>query len=199
MKKAAIVLSQKFERFLPADFVIAADEGYLRALENKIRPDLLVGDFDSLGFVPKEATVLTVPAEKDFSDGELALRQAVLRNYSAIDLYGGWGGRPDHSLFNLHLLKLARDLGANAVLRGDSFDLYYLDGNLLLDATPGDILSIVPFSESVHIIKSKGLKYPADGAVLTKSDTLGLSNECTENAVFVSVKEGSALVYHKFG
>ncbi|MCR4725763.1 MAG: thiamine diphosphokinase [Clostridia bacterium] len=199
MKKAAIVLSQKFKRMLPSDFVIAADEGYLRALENKIRPDLVVGDMDSLGFVPKDIGVLTVQAEKDFSDGELAIREAILRNYFFIDIYGGWGGRPDHSLYNLHLLKLARDLGATAVLRGDDFDLYYLDGNLFLDVAAGDVLSIVPFSETVHIIKAKGLKYPADGAVLTKSDTLGLSNECTENSVFVSVKEGSALLYHKFG
>ena len=179
MKKAAIVLSQKFKRYLPADFVIAADEGYLRALENHIRPDLLVGDLDSLGFKPSEANVVTVPVEKNFSDGELAVRQAVLQNYSSIDIYGGWGGRLDHSLYNLHLLKLARDLGAKAVLRGDDFDLYYIDGNFLLDAEKGDIVSIVPFSETVHIIKAKGLKYPADGAVLTKSDTLGLSNECT--------------------
>ncbi len=198
MKKAAIVLSQKFRRYLSADFVIAADEGYLRALENKIAPDLVVGDMDSLGFTPKTVATFSVPAEKDFSDGELALRQAILRGFDCIDIYGGWGGRPDHSLFNLHLLKLARDLGATAVLRGDSFDVFYVDGNFFTEASPGDFVSIVPFSETVHIIKSKGLKYPADGAVLTKSDTLGLSNECTENALFISVKEGSALLIHNF-
>lgn len=198
MKKAAVVLSQKFRRYLSADFVIAADEGYLRALENKIAPDLVVGDMDSLGFTPKTVGTFSVPAEKDFSDGELALRQAILRGFDCIDIYGGWGGRPDHSLFNLHLLKLARDLGATAVLRGDSFDVFYVDGNFFTEASPGDFVSIVPFSETVHIIKSKGLKYPADGAVLTKSDTLGLSNECTENTLFISVKEGSALLIHNF-
>ncbi|MBP5405229.1 MAG: thiamine diphosphokinase [Clostridia bacterium] len=198
MKKAAIILSQPFTRYRGADFVICADAGYKRALALGIKPDLLVGDMDSLGYEPENVSVYRVPNEKDFSDGELAVRQAALRNHSSIDIYGGVGGRIDHTLYNLHLLKLADSLGVKAVLRGDDFDVYYTQGKLLLDVKEGDTLSIVPFSDRTHIMKAKGLKYPADGAVLTKSDTLGLSNVCMENSVYIVLKEGSALIVHYY-
>ena len=198
MKKGALILSQPFRRYLSADFVIAADKGFLRATEGGITPDLLVGDLDSLGYLPQGIDLVGAPTEKDFSDGELGVRQAALRDLFSLDIYGAIGGRPDHFLYNLHLLKLAKDLGINAVIRGDESDIYYTESNLYLDVSVGDTLSIVPFGESVHIIKAKGLKYPADGAVLTKKDTLGLSNECTSTGVFVSVREGSALLIHSF-
>jgi len=198
MKKGALILSQPFERYLPAPFVIAADAGYLRAAEKGIKADLLVGDFDSLGYCPQGTEVVTVPVEKDFSDGELGVRVAALRGIRELDIYGATGGRPDHFLYNLNLLKIAFDLGVSAVIRGDNFDIYYVTSNFFLPATVGDTLSIVPFGESVHILKATGLKYPAEGVTLTKKDTRGLSNECTSDKVFVSVAEGSALLIHSF-
>lgn len=198
MKKGALILSQSFHRFLSADFVIAADAGYLRAKENGISPDLLVGDLDSLGRAPADLPLIKVASEKDFSDGELGVRQAALRNIDALDIYGAIGGRPDHFLYNLHLLKIAADLGLRAVIRGDESDIYYTESTLLLDTEIGDTLSVVPLGESVHIIKATGLKYPAEGAILTVKDTLGLSNECREKMVFLAVEKGGALVVHTF-
>ncbi len=198
MKKAALILSQPFKRYAPAPFVIAADAGYLRAKEKGVKVDLLVGDFDSLGYRPEDVEVLTVPVEKDFSDGELGVRTAALRGIDTLDIYGVAGGRADHFLFNLHLLKIAYDLGVKAVLHGDDFDVYYVTSNFFLTANVGDNLSIVPFGESAHILKATGLKYPAGGVTLTKSDTRGLSNECTSEKVFVSIDEGSAFLIHSF-
>ena len=198
MKKGALILSQPFCRFVPAPFVIAADAGYQRAKEKGIRPDLLVGDLDSLGFLPSDVEAVKVPSEKDFSDGELGVRQAALRNIEELDIYGALGGRPDHFLYNFHLLKIAHDLGVRAVIRGDGCDVFYTESKLFIDAEIGDFLSVVPFGESVHIIKATGLKYPADGATLTKKDTLGLSNECTAKRVFVSVEKGGALLIRSF-
>ena len=199
MKKAALILSQPFGRFLGSDFTVCADAGYERALARNIKVDLVVGDMDSLGYHPDKVPTVVVQKEKDFSDGELGVRQIALRNYATLDIYGAVGGRLDHTLYNLHLLKLAKDLGLDAVLRGDNYDVYYLEGNLLLDADVGDVVSVVPFSETVHIMKTKGLKYPADGLVLTKRDTLGLSNECvTKGGVFIGLKEGSALIIHYY-
>lgn len=199
MKKGALILSQPFSRYLGASYVIAADKGYHRAVERGIRPDLLVGDMDSLGFTPRDVEVVKVAVEKDFSDGELGVRQAALRGVDSLDIYGALGGRPDHFLYNLHLLKIAFDLGIRAVLRGDETDIYYTESNLLLDVSVGDTLSVVPFVGDVHIIRAKGLKYPADGVLLTRKDTLGLSNLCLAEQVFLSLGEGGALVIHSFG
>ena len=199
MKKAALILSQPFERYLSAPFVIVADAGYSRAVEHSIKPDLLVGDFDSLGKAPTEVERVEVPVEKDFSDGELGVRVAALRGIDLLDIYGALGGRPDHFLYNLHLLKIAHDLGVKAVIRGDGSDIFYSEGNFFLTATVGDTLSIVPFGESSHILKAAGLKYPANDLTLTRSDTRGLSNECIAEKVFVSVREGEGiLLIHSF-
>jgi len=199
MKRAALILSQPFTRFLGSDYTVCADAGYDRALSRSLKVDLVVGDLDSLGYRPEGVSIVVVEKEKDFSDGELGLRQVALRNYASLDIYGAVGGRLDHTLYNFHLLKLARDLGINAVIRGDDFDVYYSEGNLLFDAEEGDVVSIVPFSDEVHIMKTKGLKYPADGLVLTKRDTLGLSNECVrKGCVFIGMKEGNALIIHYF-
>ena len=199
MKRAALILSQPFTRFLGNDFIVCADAGYKRAQSIGLRTDLVVGDMDSLGYSPQEVATVVVQKEKDFSDGELGVRQIALRNYTDLDIYGAVGGRLDHTLYNLHLLELSKDLGISAVIRGDDYDVYYTEGNLLIGADIGDIISIVPFSDTVHIMKTKGLKYPADGLVFTKRDTLGLSNECAEKGgVFISVREGSALIIHYF-
>ena len=198
MKKGALILSQPFVRYLPSSFVIAADAGYRRAVELGISPDLVVGDMDSLGCTPKGIDVVKVRAEKDFSDGELGVRQAALRDIRYLDIYGAVGGRPDHFLYNLHLLKIAADLGIRAVIRGDTFDIHFTESNLFLDTSVGDTLSIVPFEGKTHILKATGLKYPATDVTLTKKDTLGLSNECTATSVFIGVEGGSALVVHSF-
>lgn len=178
--------------------MIAADAGYLRAIERGIKQDLIVGDFDSLGRVPTEVERVEVPVEKDFSDGELGIRVAALRSLTSLDIYGAMGGRPDHFLYNLHLLKIADDLGIRAVIRGDHSDIYYTEGGIYLSVSKGDTLSIVPFGESAHIIKATGLKYPAEGVTLTRHDTRGLSNVCIEEKVFVSVKGEGILLIHSF-
>ena len=198
MKKGALILSQPFERYLGSPYVIAADAGYLRAAERGIKPDLLVGDYDSLGSLPEGVEHVDVPVEKDFSDGELGVRVAALRGIASLDIYGAMGGRPDHFLYNLHLLKISRDLGIKAVIRGDRTDIYYSEDNFFLPATIGDTLSIVPFGESAHIIKATGLKYPAEGVTLTRSDTRGLSNECVADKVFVATKGEGILLIHSF-
>ena len=198
MKKGALILSQPFTRYLGSSFVIAADAGYLRAVERGIKPDLLVGDHDSLGMIPQGVEHVDVPVEKDFSDGELGVRVAALRGIESLDIYGAMGGRPDHFLYNLHLLKIASDLGVKAVIRGEESDIYYSADNFLLPATIGDTLSIVPFGESAHIIKATGLKYPAEGVTLTRSDTRGLSNECVADKVFVATKGEGILLIHSF-
>ena len=195
MKRGALILSQPFERYSPAPFVIAADAGYLRALEKGIHPDLLVGDLDSLGRAPEGVEVVTVPVEKDFSDGELGVRQAALRNLSALDVYGAIGGRPDPFLYHLHLLKLASDLGIRAVIRGDRTDIYYTENTLLLDVAVGDTLSLVPFGGDAHILQATGLYYPAEGVTLTSKGPLGLSNRCVGTRVFLRV-EGGVLAVH---
>ena len=91
-------------------YVVACDAGYLQAQSRGITPDLILGDFDSLGYVPQGA--ITVPAEKNFTDGEMAIEQLSLQkeslNLTEIEVYGGGGKREDHFLGVLQLLLFAK-------------------------------------------------------------------------------------------
>ena len=99
------------------DFVIAADGGLHHTDLLGIRPDMILGDFDSLGYVPKNAAVF--PVEKDDTDAMLAIRKGLAMGYKAFFLYGGMDGpRLDHTLANLQALQFLADRGAAGYLIG---------------------------------------------------------------------------------
>ena len=80
------------------DAVIAVDGGFASLEAAGCVPDLALGDFDSLGFVPEGVPVKLFPAEKDASDMELALEEALTCGAGAVEVYGALGGRLDHTL-----------------------------------------------------------------------------------------------------
>ena len=92
----------------PGDLVIAADGGYAHL--HGIQADLVVGDFDSLGFIPAGESVVRHPAEKDDTDTMLAVKTGLERGETEFHIYGGMGGRrTDHTVANFQaLLYLAR-------------------------------------------------------------------------------------------
>lgn len=194
-RECALILAQPFSVYYGADFVIAADKGYKRAFENKIKPNLLVGDMDSLFSLPIRIEIVRTPAETGVSDGELGVREAARRGIREMDIYGAIGGRPDHFLYNLNLLKIAFDLGIRAVIRGDYTDVYYTESELTLDVSYADDLSILPLGDHVTVLKTAGLKHPLDGEILTKNDTCGLSCFCVDKKACVQV-DGGAFVIH---
>ena len=96
------------------DLIIAADSGYMNAKALGVTPDLLLGDLDSLGDIkpPKTAEILQVPAEKDFTDTQLAVDTAIKKGASEIIIVGGLSGRLDHTLANI---QLAASMGVNSI------------------------------------------------------------------------------------
>ena len=101
----------------PGDYVIAADRGYDSLMAYGVNPDLVVGDFDSLGEVPNHPNVIQLPAEKDDTDMVFALRQGLDLGYRRFVMLGGVGGRLEHTLGNLQLLDwLAAALPTDAFL-----------------------------------------------------------------------------------
>ena len=108
--------------FLPHNtFLIAADKGLAQLHLRGAAPDLTVGDFDSLGFVPEGAAVVRHPIRKDDTDMLLAVREGLSRGYRRFLLYGGVGGRLDHTLANLQTLAYLRRHGARGYLYDQNF------------------------------------------------------------------------------
>ena len=99
--------------------IIAADGGYEKLKE--ITPDIIVGDFDSLGFVPSGKNVVALPVKKDITDMQCAVDMGIEKECGTFVLYGGMGGRPDHSFANYALLCSIAKKGFKGYLIGEGY------------------------------------------------------------------------------
>ena len=177
------------------DWVIAADGGYraLRALG--LRADLVVGDFDSLEERPDHPNVMTLPREKDDTDMAVALEMGVKRGYRTFRLYGGTGGRIDHTLANLQCLTWLSRRGCRGELYGENWTAAAVtDGALTFDASHRGYVSVFCQGDRAEGVTLRGLKYPLDSAALTPDVTLGVSNEFTGAESSIAVRTGTLLV-----
>lgn len=114
----------------PGDLVVAADGGYRALYSLGYTPDLLLGDFDSLGDVPLPADlpVLRFPVRKDDTDAGLALRHGLEQGFRDFALYGCAGGRVDHLLANFQSMARVSRLGATVRLAAPDYDAWSLTG-----------------------------------------------------------------------
>ena len=184
-------------RFLPGgdDFVIAADAGYAALIEKGIIPDLVVGDFDSLGNVPEHPNVMRSPAEKDDTDMMLAVKQGLARGCKAFIIDGGLGGRLDHTLANIQVLKAISQNDAHGVLLGrDACITAVTDNTVSFGPAASGIISIFALGEKAEGVTLTGLKYTLDNATLADNYPIGISNEFTGKPATVTVRCGTLLV-----
>lgn len=176
--------------------VVCADGAYAYLSEYAV-PDVVVGDFDSLSSdcaVSSGVKVLRYPADKDYTDGHLAMDYILKQNITDITVYGAFGLRADHAYANLSLLYQAKSGGALAELKDENQSVRLLDGNITLDGIRGKTVSIEPFFVSAHIIQTKGLKYNLKNKTLDRLHILGISNIAVEDAVEIE-SEGELLVF----
>lgn len=188
--------------------VIAADGGARRCLEQGVRPDLVVGDLDSIRPEMLERlrelgiAVERAPTDKDESDTELCLGAAVARGASVIRLVGALGGqRVEHSVANMLLLAhpMLDDLDAaivappSVIRRVGSSDS---GGTITVRGTPGDHLSLFPADTVVDGVRTDALRFPLHEEPLRPGPARGLSNALLTTEARVHVARGRLLVVH---
>ena len=197
MRSCVIFCAAEFDRLLApiADsFLIAADGG-LRHLEKLgLTPDAVIGDFDSLCYVPQGAAVY--PVEKDDTDAMLAVKLGMEKGFRDFVLYGSLDGpRLDHTVANYQLLKYLADRGAHGVLVGCSFCAAVVqNGSLRLKPHAEGDISVFCMGPDAEGVTEKGLFYGVEEATLTSGFPLGVSNHFTGKPAEISVKNGSLLV-----
>lgn len=98
------------------DFIIAADKGLLYLQNLGITPNLVIGDFDSLGHTPNGRNIIVLPCEKNDTDMGAAVAEGVMRGYKNFILYGASGGRADHTLANIQLISSLSRRGMTAII-----------------------------------------------------------------------------------
>ena len=179
------------------DLRIAADAGYENALALGERVDLLLGDFDSLKLrdVPKEVERLQVPAEKDFTDTQLAVDTALKKGATEICIIGGLDGRLDHTLSNLAILEDLQGKGIYATITNGYNRVRYIASTSTLVARSGfRYLSLLCLSERAKGVSVEGCKYPLKNATLNRSYQYAVSNELEGNCALISVRKGGIYV-----
>ena len=177
------------------DYVIAADAG-LRYLEERgIRADLIVGDFDTLHYVPDGGNVLKLPAEKDDTDMFMAVKEGIKAGYAVFHIYCGTGGRIDHTIANLQMLAyLAENRMQGYLFHRDCVLTMIKDGELVFDAAASGYVSVFSHSEKSTGVYLRNLKYELHDATLTSSFPLGVSNEFIGKESRISVESGTLLI-----
>ena len=177
------------------DYIIAADGGYRSLRARGIEPDFVMGDFDSLGEVPAFDHILRVPVEKDDTDTMLAIKYGLKEGYRTFHLYGGTGGRPDHTLANLQALGFLAQAEATGYLYGKSYLFTALrNGSLTLPARKEGIFSLFCLGQEAQGVSIHGAQYPLDRVPVSPFFPIGVSNHFQGNPVTIQVETGCLLI-----
>lgn len=199
--------------------VIAADSGYRHLDSRGFTPNIVIGDFDSLGYVPKDdkpcsiqikedadsgnvknMRVMQYPVDKDKTDLELAIDEALSQKPQIIFVYGALGKRMDMTLSTIQMLAHVSDHRVGVFCVGDKESCVVVNGpsEFGLGIPPVDeynkTISVFSLSDVALIENSIGLKWPYVNTALTSSMSLGVSNEVVSSPVKIKVKQGKILV-----
>ena len=177
------------------DYVIAADGGLLWLQKLNIEPDMIMGDFGSLGFVPEGNNVIQHEVMKNDTDMMLAVKKALEMGYQKIKLYGGTGGRIDHTFSNIQTMLYASRKGA-AIEMVDSTNKYHVitDGDIQLTGESQSGFSIFALGGTAHKVNIKDAMYLLHDFELTPDNPTGTSNLFIGKEVTISVEKGSLLI-----
>ena len=178
------------------DYILAADGGFAHLQRLGITPDGILGDFDSLGYVPESAQVF--PVEKDDTDSMLAVRKGLELGYRRFELYGALDGeRLDHTVANLQTLCFLAEQGAQGYLVG----LRYMatavkNGTLTFPEQAKGIVSVFCLGPDAEEVTITGLRYTLEKGTMTGSFPLGVSNHFLGRQASVTVEKGTLVVLY---
>ena len=178
------------------DYILAADGGLAHLQKLGLTPDGIIGDFDSLGYVPQNSQVF--PVEKDDTDSMLAVRKGLELGYKEFILYGALDGpRLDHTIANLQTLLFLESQGAKGTLVGLKYLITTVkNGVLKLPLAESGIVSVFCLGEKARGVTIRGLKYKLEKGELDSSFPLGVSNHFVGKESSVAVEEGTLIVMY---
>jgi len=179
-----------------SDYLLAADGGLVHLQALGLTPHGIIGDFDSLGYVPQGAQVF--PVEKDDTDSMLAVRKGLALGYRRFVLYGALDGkRLDHTIANLQTLCFLADQGATGYLVGlDYMATVLKNGTLRFSRDAKGILSLFCFGPDARGVTLRGLQYPLENGTLSSGFPLGVSNHFLGQEATVTVTDGTLLALY---
>jgi thiamine pyrophosphokinase len=169
-----------------------------------VDPEVVIGDMDSLDpetaedLVRRGTRISGYPPEKDETDTQLALQYALSLEPEEIRIFGAMGGRIDHTLANLSILKIALDQGVPTRLVDEWCEILMIRDSCVLEGEAGQTVSLFPFSSAVTGITLRGFAYPLENNAMEIGRPYGISNVLTDQRGFISLADGILLVIHYY-
>ncbi len=174
-------------------FIIAADSGYIYCIKAGIKPDLIIGDFDSSKRPAFHCDIITLPKEKDDTDTFACVKEACRRGAESVEIFGAIGSRLDHTYANIMCLEYCRERGITASLINDKNRAFITTESFLLNKHYYCYFSVFSLTD-YSVISISGAKYNLDNSELNYASSLGVSNEITGETAEVNVHSGKLLV-----
>lgn len=194
--KAVVVIGKNYT-FQPQDFqdsfVIAVDRGAVLCLKNKIKPNVAIGDFDSVSSqefkeIQENSHWIGLNPVKDETDTEEALK--LCKSYEDILILGGIGGkRIEHFYANILLLMRY----PQARIKDNNSLIFTTEEDKLLKKGEYKFISVFSLSEQ-SVVSLRGFRYPLHEYSLARTDTIGISNEVLEEVAEIVVHSGRIMV-----
>ncbi|MCI9418459.1 MAG: thiamine diphosphokinase [Eubacterium sp.] len=181
------------------DLVIAADGGYDHLVRLGLRADVALGDFDSVtSHEIWEDTICekkAYPPEKDDTDMMLAIQFGLTKGYEQFAIFGGLGGRLDHTVANIQALSFLAANRAQGILYHEDYALTVIqNSSFTLSKDVSGYVSVFSLSDTSENVTIKGLKYEVEGVTLSNTVPLGVSNEAVGKKGVISVERGLLLI-----
>lgn len=186
----------------PGDLLIAVDGGLRHLFVLGLRPQVLIGDLDSVDADAENRAreagclVLRYPPQKDETDLELALVYALQQGCTTLCIAGGLGGRLDHTLGNLYLLAQPALQGCQVRVDDGVDEVFIVRQAVEITGTPRDRVSLLPVSETVTGVRTEGLVYPLRDETLYRERTRGISNVMLAEQARVRIESGLLWCIH---
>ena len=185
------------------DYIICADGGTRHALALGLKPNLVIGDMDSIdkqqwqelknAGVPIEL----FPRDKNETDLELALDRAIELEPKVILIIGALGGRLDQTFGNTALLSGARLSAVDVRLDDGVEEIFFCRDQAEVQGKSGDIISLIPWGNPVQGVQTQGLKWQLHSETLFPEKTRGISNEMTGKVASIKIGSDLLLVIHR--
>ena len=177
------------------EYVIAADGGLKVLQQLGIKADWIVGDFDSFGYIPEGSHVIKHPTQKDETDMMLAVSKAIELGADTIEIFGGTGGRIDHTFANFQTMLYASGEGVEICMTDDENTYFVITNqNIRLSAKQKGTFSVFAIGGTARRVNIEGGKYLLKDYDLEETNPIGISNEYIGQEVNISVGEGSLLI-----
>lgn len=187
----------------PDDHIICADGGTRHALNLNLKPNLIIGDLDSISddvlqtFRDQGVDIELYPQDKNATDLELAINRAIELNPEQILIVAALGGRLDQTLANIALLTNLHLSTFNMKLDDGVEEIFLCRDQVEVHGRSGDIISLIPWQGEVTEVQTTNLKWALRKETLYPDKTRGISNEMISNTASISISSGLLLVVHR--